>query len=153
MRRALLTLLLVAAAVPAARAQNPAPGSGQRGGEDPLARLLFPPELVIQHSQEIGLQPAQRTTIVGALKELQSDMVDLQLQMAERAQEMAKLLGEPRVDETAALAQVDKVLTLEREVKRHQMQLLIRIKNTLTPEQQERLARFRDREGAPGRPE
>ena len=145
MRRVLFAILLAAAAVPAVRAQTPAPGSGPRNGEDPLARLLFPPELVIQHSQEIGLQPAQRTTIVGALKEMQNDMVDLQLQMSERGQEMAKLLGEPKVDEAAALAQVDKVLTLEREVKRRQMQLLIRIKNTLTPEQQERLAKFRDR--------
>ena len=151
MRRAFLALFLAAALAPAARAQTPAPASGPRPGDDPLARLLFPPELVIQHSQDIGLQPAQRTTIVGALKELQGDMVDLQLQMAERGQEMAKLLREPRVDEAAALAQVDKVLTLEREVKRHQMQLLIRIKNTLSPEQQERLAKFRDR--APDRPE
>jgi Spy/CpxP family protein refolding chaperone len=147
MRRVLFAILLGAAAAPGARAQTPSPASGPRSGEDMLARLLFPPELVIQHSQEIGLQPAQRTTIVGALKEMQNDMVDLQLQMSERGQEMAKLLGEPKVDEAAALAQVDKVLTLEREVKRRQMQLLIRIKNALTPEQQERLAKLRDRGG------
>ena len=151
MRRAWLILLLAAAAAPAARAQTPAPGQGPRGDEDPLARLLFPPELVIQHSQDIGLQAAQRTIIVGALKEMQNDMIDLKLQMAERGQELAKVIGEPKVDEAAALAQVDKVLTLEREVKRRQMQLLIRIKNALTPEQQERLAKFRDREG--NRPE
>jgi Spy/CpxP family protein refolding chaperone len=128
-------------------------GRGHDEPDDPIAHHLFPPELVIQHAQDIGLQPGQRTTIVAALKEMQSDMIDLKLQMAERGQELAKVIGEPKVDEAAALAQVDKVLTLEREVKRRQMQLLIRIKNALTPEQQERLAKFRDRDEAPGRPE
>ena len=151
MRTALLAIAFTIAAAPAARAQTPGPGPGPQSGEDMLARLLFPPELVIQHSQDIGLQPAQRTTIVGALKEMQGDMIELKLQMAERGQELARLIGEAKVDEAAALAQVDKVLTLEREVKRRQMQLLIRIKNALTPEQQERLARFRDQ--GPGRPE
>ncbi|HEV8356583.1 MAG TPA: periplasmic heavy metal sensor [Gemmatimonadales bacterium] len=126
-------------------------GPGHAEPDDPIAHLLFPPELVIQHAQDIGLQPAQRATIVSALKEMQGDMIELKLQMAERGGDLAKLIGEPKVDEAAALAQVDRVLTLEREVKRRQMQLLIRIKNALTPEQQERLARLRDRE--PGRPE
>ena len=151
MRPVLFAILLAAAAASGARAQTPSPGP--KTGEDMLARLLFAPELVIQHAQDIGLQPAQRTIIVGALKEMQSDMVDLQLQMAERGAELSKVIGEPKVDEAAALAQVDKVLTLEREVKRRQMQLLIRIKNALSPEQQERLAKFRDRAMATDRPE
>src|ERR1041385_6550940 len=95
MRRVLFAILLGAAAAPGARAQTPSPASGPRSGEDMLARLLFPPELVIQHSQEIGLQPAQRTTIVGALKEMQNDMVDLQLQMSERGQGDAERHGGP----------------------------------------------------------
>ncbi|PYP42599.1 MAG: hypothetical protein DMD43_02365 [Gemmatimonadetes bacterium] len=153
MRPVLFAILLAAAAASGARAQTPSPAPGPKTGEDMLARLLFAPELVIQHAQDIGLQPAQRTIIVGALKEMQSDMVDLQLQMAERGAELSKVIGEPKVDEAAALAQVDKVLTLEREVKRRQMQLLIRIKNALSPEQQERLAKFRDRAMATDRPE
>jgi Spy/CpxP family protein refolding chaperone len=55
------------------------------------------------------------------------------------------LLRLPRVDETAALAQVDKVLGMEREVKRAQVSLLIQIKNLLTPAQQQRLFELRSK--------
>jgi len=50
------------------------------------------------------------------------------------------------VDETAVLAQVDKVLALERQVKRTQILLLVRIKNLLTEPQQAKLAELRARE-------
>jgi Spy/CpxP family protein refolding chaperone len=118
--------------------------------DDPLAKLLFPPELVLKHAQDLGLQPAQRTTIVSAIKEAQGDMLDLQLEMAERAQALVKLMDVPRVDEASALAQADKVLGLERDMKRKQLQLLVRIKNALTPEQQERLRNLRARDGNGG---
>jgi Spy/CpxP family protein refolding chaperone len=115
--------------------------------DDPMAKLLYPPELVLMHAQELGLQPAQRTAIVNAIKEAQGDLLDLQLEMAERAQALVKLLDVPRVEEASALAQADKVMGLERDMKRKQMQLLIRIKNALTREQQDRLRDLRDRGG------
>jgi hypothetical protein len=156
MRTALLSLALTAAAaLPAVRAQAPTtapvPGAmpSPRPGDDPLARLFFPPELVIDHAQDIGLEPGQRASIVAAIKAAQSDMIDFKMAMAERAQELARLAGEVRVNEPAALAQVDRVLEIERGIKRRQMQLLIHIKNTLPPEQQQRLAAIRDR-GSPG---
>jgi RNA polymerase sigma factor (sigma-70 family) len=44
-----------------------------------------------------------------------------------------------QVDETQALAQLDKVLALEREIKHTHIGLLVRVKNKFTPEQQARL--------------
>jgi Spy/CpxP family protein refolding chaperone len=120
-------------------AQQPAPG------DDPLAKLLFPPELVMQHQAEIGLKPEQRTAITHAIGELQGRVLDVQWRMQDAAARLATLLGKPAVDETAALAQVDEVLNLERDVKRAQLTLLIRIKNTLTPEQQVKLDQYRKR--------
>jgi Spy/CpxP family protein refolding chaperone len=122
------------------QAQTPKPG------DDPLARLLFDPQLVLKHAQELGLQPAQRTTIINAIKEAQGDLLDLQLQMADRSQDLLKTVEIPRVDENAALAQADKVLGLERDMKRKQLQLLIRIKNALTREQQDRLQELKKTE-------
>jgi len=43
---------------------------------------------------------------------------------------------QPRVDEQQVLAQLEKVLAAEREIKKEQVTLLVRIKNELTPEQQ-----------------
>lgn len=144
MKRQLFTVLLaVASLASAARAQTPAPG--QRPGEDPLARLFFPPELVLQHAQDLALAPTQRTTIITAVKEAQGDLFDIQLLMSDRAQELMKVLNSAeRVDEAAVLAQVDRILAVERDMKRRQLQLLIRIRNALTKEQQEQLGRYRD---------
>lgn len=123
----------------------PLAAQAPKAPDDPLARFLFAPDLVLKHSQEFGLQPAQRGAIVAAIKEAQGDLLDLQLEMADRAGALAKLLERPRVDESAVLAQVDKVLGLERDVKRRQMMLLVRIKNALTKAQQEFLRDLRER--------
>jgi len=60
--------------------------------------------------------------------------------MQEQSQRLASLLEKPAVDQAAALAQVDEVLGVEREVKRAHISLLINIKNTLSAEQQAKLA-------------
>ena len=132
-----LAVALVLAQGPAAHAQQP--------GEDPIARVLFPPELVMQHQADIGLRPEQRSAITKAIQEFQTKVVDLQWRIQEQSQRLAALLGKPSVDQAAALAQVDEVLGVEREVKRAHISLLIQIKNTLTPEQQAKLAEARDR--------
>lgn len=121
-----------------------APLAAQQPGDDPLARLLFPPELVMQHQADIGLKPEQRTAITRAIGELQGQALDVQWRMQDAAKLLASLLARPVVDQTAALTQVDAVLNLEREIKRAQLTLLIRIKNTLTAEQQGKLEQFRN---------
>jgi Spy/CpxP family protein refolding chaperone len=122
-----------------------APLAAQQAGDDPLARLLFPPELVMQHQGDIGLKPEQRTAITHAIGDLQGQVLDVQWRMQDAAKKLAALLGKPSVDQAAALAQVDEVLNLEREVKRAQLTLLIRIKNTLTSEQQGKLEQYRNK--------
>ena len=64
--------------------------------------------------------------------------------MAEPAVEMTELVEQVTVDEAAAVAKADKVLKLENEVKKMQMMMLIRIKNTLTKEQQTQLRTLRE---------
>lgn len=137
--------LLGAAAVGAQQPpQSPQPGPPP---DDPLARVLFPPELVMQHQQDIALRAEQRATITKAIQEFQTKVVDLQWRMQDQSQRLATLLDKPTVDQAAALAQVDEVLGVEREVKRAHIALLIQIKNTLSAEQQAKLAAAR---GAPG---
>jgi Spy/CpxP family protein refolding chaperone len=55
------------------------------------------------------------------------------------------------VNEQQALAQLDKVLDIEREIKRLHIGLAVRLKNRLTPEQQEQLHNMR-MDPPPGRP-
>jgi len=127
----------------AAAAQQPTPQPQPPQPEDPLARVLFPPELVMQHQQDIGLRPEQRAGITKAIQDFQTKVVDLQWRMQDQAQRLTTLLEKPTVDPVAALAQVDEVLGVEREVKRAHITLLIQIKNTLSAEQQARLSAAR----------
>jgi len=133
-----LALLAVATAGAGAGAQQP-----PQAPDDPLARVLFPPELVMQHQQDIGLRAEQRAAITKAIQDFQGKVVDLQWRMQEQSQRLASLLEKPAVDQAAALTQVDEVLSVEREVKRAHITLLINIKNTLSAEQQAKLAAMR----------
>ena len=136
-RLALVHIAVLTLFAAVARAQGPQlPDEG-------LARMLFPPDLVMQHQQDIALKPEQRTTITKAIQEFQTKVVDLQWRMQDQAQKLAALLEKQSVDQAAALAQVDEVLAVEREVKRAHITLLIQIKNALTAEQQAKLAAFR----------
>ena len=109
-------------------------------GDDPLARFLYPPDRVLGHAQEIGLDDAQRKAIRAELQKSQSRFLDVQLDLQAEVEKMAQLVKEKPVDEARVLAQADRVFSLEREAKRTQLSLLIRIKNLLTPTQQTKLA-------------
>ena len=111
--------------------------------EPEFAKHLFPPELVMQHQQTIRLTAEQRTSVTQSIRDLQLKVIDLQWKMQDEAQKLNELVQGPRVDEAQTLAQVDRVLGIEREIKRAHMALLVRIKNTLTPEQQRELIAIR----------
>jgi Spy/CpxP family protein refolding chaperone len=135
-RRLLLTLALMLAAASLSAAQG-AP-------EPDFSRHVFAPELVMKHQQKIGLRSEQRTAITEAIQQVQSRIVEQQWRMQEEAQKLGELLQATPANESAVLAQVDRVLGIEREVKRAHMTLLVRIKNTLTREQQAMLKGLRD---------
>ena len=139
-----LVIALALFAVAAAAQQPTTPQPQPPQPDDPLARVLYPPELVMQHQQDIALRPEQRAVITKAIQEFQTKVVDLQWRMQDQSQRLATLLEKPSVDQAAALAQVDEVLGVEREVKRAHMALLIQIKNTLSAEQQAKLAAARE---------
>ena len=113
-------------------------------GGDPLAKILYPPELVMSHQEAIGLTDRQRTAIMDAVKDIQSKaMTDTQFKLASAGEKLKSLLARASVDEAVVLQQIDEMLALEREVKRAQMTLLVRIKNQLTAEQRAQLDKLR----------
>jgi len=111
--------------------------------DDPLARALFPPELVMQHQQDIGLRPEQRANITKAIQDFQSKVWTCSGACRSSRSVSPRCSRSPPSIRFAALAQVDEVLGVEREVKRAHISLLINIKNTLSAEQQTRLAAAR----------
>jgi Spy/CpxP family protein refolding chaperone len=112
---------------------------------DPLAGNLFPPELVMQYRRELGITDEQKTFIRDEAIKASTRFNQLQFQMQDEMESMVTLMKGATIDEQRALAQLDKVLNIEREVKRTQLGLSIRIKNKLTPEQQGKLQELQRR--------
>ena len=73
--------------------------------------------------------------------------MDFQFEMQPEAEKMTLLLQEKPVDEAKVLGQADRLMSLEREVKKTQLTLLVRIKNLLTPAQQAKLNDLQKAEG------
>lgn len=124
-------------------AQPPQPGP------DPLAEHLFPPELIMQHQNAIGLSEDQKGAIRGEIVKAQGRFLELQWQLQDAVENLVGLVKQTGAEENEVMARLDKVLAAEREVKRTQLTLLIRIKNRLSAEQQARLRELRPR--PPGR--
>jgi len=104
---------------------------------------LFPPELVMQNRQEINLTADQSKALREDITQAQAKFLDLQWDMQTEQEKLIALLKARPVDESAVLAQVDKVLDRERAIKKTQISLLVRIKNLLTVEQQNKLMELR----------
>jgi len=150
MRRSILALAFVLVTANLA-AQGPPPMGGRPGpgpgGPEDWGRNFFPPELVMQHQSEIGLQDSQRASLTSAIQAAQSKFMDTQWKLSAEGEKMGRLLQGSQVDEAAVLDEVDRILNLEREIKKAQVSLMVRIKNMLTPEQQKKLADIRSRMG------
>ena len=141
-----LAFVLVAANL-AAQGSPPMGGRPGPGGPEDWGRNFFPPELVMSHQGEIGLQDSQRAALTSAIQQVQSKFMDMQWKLSAEGEKMGRLLQGPQVDEAAVLDEVDRILNMERDIKRAQISLMVRIKNTLTPTQQAKLAEIRSRMG------
>ena len=112
-------------------------------GERALRDNLFAPELVLRNDAQLGLEPAQRVVISQEVQQLQIKVADLQSRMSDEGTRLGDILGRDRVGEVEALAQLDRVLAVEREVKKAQLAMLVRVRNVLSPEQRKTLRGLR----------
>ncbi|HEY4228963.1 MAG TPA: periplasmic heavy metal sensor [Thermoanaerobaculia bacterium] len=114
--------------------------SSSAPADDPFARYLYPPDRVMAHAMELGLDDAQKTSIKSEVQKAQGKFVDLQFELQGESEKMVRLLQQKPVDEAGVLAEVDRILALEKDIKKTQISLLVRIKNVLTAAQQEKLS-------------
>lgn len=119
---------------------------------DPIGEAMFPPELVMQHQREIGLTDEQKAFMRGEIQRVTVRFNELQWQLQDAVEALGSTMKESAVNEQQALAQLDKVLDAEREIKHLHIGLAIRIKNKLTPEQQAKLQWLKRMPGPGSRP-
>jgi Spy/CpxP family protein refolding chaperone len=112
------------------------------GSPDPLSQALIPPDVVMSHQQALDLTDAQTKVIESDVQAAQQRFTRVQWQLAAATEKLVELLKQPHVDQSKALAQLDAVLNLEREMKHTQLMLMIQVKNELTTDQQVKVRQF-----------
>lgn len=151
--KAYLTTLLIITTVAAVHAQDskskkqlpaaaPKGSSSLRSGlaaTELMERNFFAPELVMQHQKAIELTAGQQDSIRADMQKMIARFTELQWQQSAENEALLTLVAKERPDEKEVLAQLDKLLATENEIKRVHAGLLVRIKNSLTTEQQARL--------------
>ena len=102
---------------------------------DPFAGAFFPPELVLLAQDRIALTPEQLEAVRARVAKTQQRSDELRVKLERETAALAALTKQERVDEAPLLAQLDKVLDVERELKHLNVGAGVAIKNLLTPEQ------------------
>ena len=169
MKKAIATLALVLlvgtlVGVVMVSAQQPQPSQPPPGQEqprhpmppmDPLGDVMFPPDIIMQHTRDLNLTDEQKMFMRGEINRTTTRFNELQWQLQDSMEALHAAMKENIVNEQLALAQLDKVLDTEREIKRLHFGLAIAIKNKLTPEQQNKLHEMMMQrhgpDGGPGR--
>jgi len=140
-------LLGLAVGLPARAAGQAEPEQRQQVADDPLFETLYAPELIMRHRRAIDLTDGQRDEISKLIAELQGKVVSLQWELLDEVQQLKQVTSGGRVDLDRSLDQLDEVLDTEGKIKRAHLEMLVRIKNLLTPQQQQTLDRLRGEEG------
>lgn len=106
---------------------------------DPFKGAFFPPELVLLARDQIGMTQEQREAFRDRVDNARPRSDALRSELERESAALSTLAKQERVDEGAIVAQLDKVLDIERALKHLHVGLLAAIKNLLTPEQQTKL--------------
>ncbi len=126
---AAVPLLLAGLALPAAADEF----------EDAVDAALFDPELIMQYQGDIGLTREQSVAIRDTLKAHTEAMTGIQWDLVPMLQELTKALEPAKVDEARVKQLLRDILAQEAKAKEEQLVAMVRIKNTLTPQQQAKL--------------
>src|SRR4029079_676163 len=133
-------------------ADNLPPNHPHPPGPDPLAHRMCPAGMILSHARELNRTDEQKTVMRGEIQKATVSFQDLQWKLQDQVEQLHETMKSTSVNEQQALAQLDKVLDIEREIKRLHIGLAVRLKNRLTPDQQDQLHKMR-MEHHPGMPD
>jgi Spy/CpxP family protein refolding chaperone len=100
-----------------------------------LKGRLFGPELVLKHQSKLKLSEKQRDAIGAELKRVQAQAAESDWTLMSEASGLQELVDQHPVDSKAVMTSVDRIFTAENRKKRLYVEMLVNIKNLLTPEQ------------------
>lgn len=110
---------------------------------DPMKENLYPPEMVMQNQRALALTDSQKTAVKETMLKSMTKFTELMWQQSAEQENMELLLKQERLDEAKVLAQLDKLLGVEDDMKRAMFGSLLKVRNILTPAQLAKLRAIR----------
>ena len=109
----------------------------------------------MSHARQLNLTDEQKAFMRSEIQKTTTSFQELQWKLQDQMELLHESMKSTSVNEQQALAQLDKVLEIERDIKRLHIGLAVRLKNRLTPEQQDQLHKMRmeHHPGMPGPPD
>jgi len=114
--------------------------------EPAFVKYFFTPEVIMNNGGAIDLTKEQRAAILKEVQLVQKVGSEVQFSMFERAERLNQLSQAATVDEAGMLEAAREIFAAEALIKESHLSLLVRLRNTLTPEQREKLTAIRDGE-------
>jgi Spy/CpxP family protein refolding chaperone len=106
------------------------------GADDDWFRgRLFAPEVVLRNATALKLTDGQRKIIRQEIVKVQSTVAGIDVEMMEEGLAIQEAIDKLPVDRADVLARADKVFAAESRKKRAWIEMLVNIKNALTPAQ------------------
>ena len=112
---------------------------------DPIFESLYPPELVRMAQPALNLTDEQKSTLQDAVNKVGAHLAQVKKTLEKETGKLVAMVKAEQLDSDAVMAQADKVMSLEHETKRATLALLLKIRETLTPEQQVKLREFKSK--------
>lgn len=112
---------------------------GLGGKGDVFKGKLFPPNIIMENREALGLTKKQFTAIRAIVVEVRTNVAEHEWDMQDAYRRVLSKLDETPVDEGQVLENVRAVLKAENQVKLMQITMLIKLRNLLTVEQVEYL--------------
>lgn len=116
-----------------------ATAQGPGDQKDVFKGKLFPPNVIMEHQDELNLSKEQFTAIRAAVVEVQSNVAGYEWDLREAFQRVLSALDQSPIDEDEVIDRLEVALRAENEVKKQQVAMLIKLRNLLTDEQVEYL--------------
>ena len=132
MRKGNLVTSIVVMAIAALFIALPAEAQDKK---DPFKGKLFAPNVILENQAELDLSKEQFTKIRAAVVEVQGNVAEHEWDMREAYLRIMEELDKSPIDEDAVLEHAEAALLAENQVKKHQMAMLVRLKNLLNDEQ------------------
>ncbi len=114
--------------------------------EDPaklIDQYLYAPELIMENREAIGLSESVGVAMRDEVLAAQKDLMEIQWELSGETHRVAELLQESQVNEAAVMAEIDRLLDVERTIKKRHVALLVRLRNLLSPSQRAQLNKIR----------